>query len=121
MEPCWMALGQAAGAAASLAVDSGCAVQDIDVKCLQEVLLNHGATLFYMEDVSVSDPDYKAFTILGLEGYIPGWEALPDDQVSEADLKLWSSLAPGSLDGVPSGSRREALRWIYRKYYLTAE
>ena len=39
MEPCWMALGQAAGAAASLAIDLGTSVQDVPIDRLQARLI----------------------------------------------------------------------------------
>ena len=58
MEPCWMALGQAAGTAAALAIDSGLSVQDVDVPALQDELLKQGATLVYLPGHSVSDPDF---------------------------------------------------------------
>ena len=58
MEPCWMALGQAAGTAAAIAIDSGLSVQDVDVPALQDELLKQGATLVYLPGHSVSDPDF---------------------------------------------------------------
>lgn len=58
MEPCWMALGQAAGAAAALAIDNRVSVQDVDVPALQDELLKRGATLVYMKGHSPLDPDF---------------------------------------------------------------
>ena len=40
MEPCWMALGQAAGIAASLAIDCKVPVQDVDMSRLQDLLVD---------------------------------------------------------------------------------
>jgi len=42
MEPTWMIMGQAAGAAAALAASAGCAVQDVDVEMLQALIVAHG-------------------------------------------------------------------------------
>ena len=42
MEPVFFALGQVAGAAASLAIDAGCAAQDVDYAKLREALLAGG-------------------------------------------------------------------------------
>jgi hypothetical protein len=42
MEPTWMIMGHAAGAAAALAADAGCAVQDVSVPQLQGLLLAQG-------------------------------------------------------------------------------
>lgn len=47
MEPCWMALGQAAGLAACIAIVDGVAAEDIDIGVLQELLLEEGAVLYY--------------------------------------------------------------------------
>lgn len=43
--PSAMAMGQAAGAAAAMAVENNCLVEDIDINDLQKTLLNHGAIL----------------------------------------------------------------------------
>ena len=58
MEPCWMALGQAAGTAAALAIDNRTSVQDVNVTALQDKLLEQGATLVYMPGHSPSDSDF---------------------------------------------------------------
>lgn len=59
MEPCWMALGQAAGTAAALAIEDDVPVQYVDVPTLQDRLLDQGATLVYMPGHSPSDKDFK--------------------------------------------------------------
>ena len=51
MEPCWMALGEAAGAAAALALDTDVAAADVDVPQLQDELLRRGAVLVYKPDL----------------------------------------------------------------------
>ena len=43
--PAAMAMGQAAGAAASMAIDNGISVKDIDVKALQAAIVSHGAII----------------------------------------------------------------------------
>lgn len=53
-----MALGQAAGTAAALAIEKGTSVQDVDILTLQDELLKQGATLVYMKGHSPSDPDF---------------------------------------------------------------
>ena len=42
-----MALGQAAGITASLAIDRKVAVQDVDMSILQDLLIDQKATLIY--------------------------------------------------------------------------
>lgn len=73
MEPCWMALGQAAGAAAALAIDNQVKVQDVDVTKLQNRLIDEGATLFYYRDMSPTDPDFKKAQLAGLRGEVNRW------------------------------------------------
>ena len=75
MEPCWMALGQAAGAAASIAIDDRCGVQQVNIPKLQDRLLDEGATLFYYEDMTPADKDFKQAQRLGLQGKITSWKA----------------------------------------------
>ncbi len=47
MEPVFFALGQVAGTAAALTVDSGCAVQDVDYSALRARLLKDGQVIEY--------------------------------------------------------------------------
>lgn len=47
MEPCWMALGQAAGIAASLCIESDTSAEDVDMDKLQNILLDQDAVLIY--------------------------------------------------------------------------
>lgn len=60
MEPCWMALGQAAGTAAALAIRDSVSVQAVSVPLLQDELLRQGVTLVYMPGYSPSDDDFIA-------------------------------------------------------------
>lgn len=75
MEPCWMALGQAAGAAAAIAIDSGAPVQSVSIDALQRRLLDEGATLIYFDDMRPGDEGFAEAQRLGLAGKIPGWSA----------------------------------------------
>lgn len=59
MEPQYMIIGHAAGVAASLALASNKPVQEIDVKKLQEILLNEAAVFEY-----VQSPQDKAYGII---------------------------------------------------------
>lgn len=45
MEPTWMALGQAAGTAAHIALDRGCALRDVPVNALQTTLKEDGQVI----------------------------------------------------------------------------
>jgi hypothetical protein len=72
MEPCWMALGEAAGLAAVLSQRADTAVRDLPVPELQERLLDHGAVLAYVSDVAIADPRFRAVQRLVLQGRVPG-------------------------------------------------
>ena len=87
-----MALGQAAGAAASLAIDLGTSVQDVPIDRLQARLIDEKATLIYFEDITPEDPDFGLVQRLGLSGELTDWKARLDEPVSDADStprRLW--------------------------------
>jgi hypothetical protein len=114
MEPCWMALGEAAGTAASLAIEGGVAPRQISLDSLQHHLLEHQAVLIYYEDLDPAHPAYTAIQQLGLWGYLPAWRARPDEAVTEAEAKAWLQQAALELDYVPGETLRgELLMEIY--------
>jgi hypothetical protein len=76
MEPCWMALGQAAGIAASLAIDKQMKVRNIAVEDLQSILIDQQATLIYFQDVKPGSPEFKVIQTMALRGYLPAWQDL---------------------------------------------
>ena len=51
MEPCWMALGQAAGVAATLCLEDAATAESVDILKLQKYLLSQGAVLFHDPDI----------------------------------------------------------------------
>lgn len=75
MEPCWMALGQAAGTAASLAIDSRRSVQNINIQELQTRLIAQKATLVYFRDITPDDPCFPEAQRMALSGEKTGWNA----------------------------------------------
>lgn len=110
MEPCWMALGEAAGTAAALAIDAGKDLRQIEVGSLQERLLRHGAVLVYLRDLQPGDPDYAAVQRLALRGFFPEWEAGLDRVMDPLTARLWSSLAGCEVAADGRTTRREWLR-----------
>ena len=111
MEPCWMALGEAAGEAAALAIDSRTDVRGIDIPELQRRLLENGAVLVYLQDLRPGDADYGAVQQLALKGYFPGWEARLDQPLDAETARLWSSLSGQEIPADGKTTRRE---WIRR-------
>ena len=60
LEPIWMSLGQAAGHAAALAVETKSAVQQVEVKALQKRLIEDQSSLIYTSDVPPGHRDFAA-------------------------------------------------------------
>lgn len=114
MEPCWMAMGQAAGVASSLAIDEKVKVKNINVSHMQDILVSQQATLIYYKDVLCTDSSFSLVQYMGLRGYLPDWEARLQDEVSKKDIQLWSRLSGKNLR-MPSGkvTRLEVLKQLY--------
>ena len=119
MEPCWMALGQAAGIAASIALEEGVKVINVPLDELQSSLIDAGATLVYFRDIGPDDADYDMVQKLALQGFIPEWEADLDGLVDDEMLSGWRRLSQKSLENIGTGmTRREAFEILYREMGL---
>ena len=68
LEPIWMSLGQAAGAAAAMAFERQTPVQDVDVATLQRRLHAAGSATIYVSDVLPGDPNFAAVQWWGGRG-----------------------------------------------------
>jgi hypothetical protein len=114
MEPCWMALGQAAGIASALAIDAGVKVRNVPLEKLQDRLVAQQATLIYYSDVPYTDADFPLVQRMGLKGYLPGWEARLNDPVDSATLTAWRRQSNRQLPAADPGktTRRDVLRMI---------
>lgn len=115
MEPCWMAIGQAAGVAATIAINDQIKIQNVCLEKLQEKLLDQKATLMYFRDVTHTDPDFRMVQYMGLRGYLSDWDARLHEPVENATLREWRRLSNQPLSGIEAGktSRQDALRQIY--------
>ena len=115
MEPCWMAMGQAAGIAASLSIEERMKVQNIDMKKLQSILINQKATLVYFEDVDTDNPDFAIVQKMALRGYLPDWKARINETVDKNTLAQWERLSGISLKELQNKTRLEVLKYIHSK------
>lgn len=115
MEPCWMAIGQAAGIAASLAIDQKVKMKNVNLDSLQQILIHQKATLIYYKDITPDDPEFEVVQYLGLRGYLPAWDAGLDQQADLATISLWENLSRTKLDPQPKITRRQLLRIIYNR------
>lgn len=118
MEPCWTALGQAAGVASSLAIERSQRLRQLDVSQIQERLLAQQATLIYFRGATPAHPHYRAlqfFTLRGLAS-LDGWEARLDDPVSSEDASQWiTRCAPSAPPAHKPGqtTRGQLLQALY--------
>ena len=119
MEPCWMALGQAAGTAAVLAIENDVQPRWVDVFALQQKLLESGAVLIYFEDAVPGDARYEALQFFALRGFLrDSWQAGLDRVVDEKTAGDWIAWAGmGRPDGFVAGTtkRGELLEMLYSK------
>jgi hypothetical protein len=111
MEPCWMAMGEAAGIAASLAIDTDCKIKNVKINTLQDKLIKQKATLIYYHDVYVDNPDFEMVQYMGLRGYLPDWKVNLDGAVDDDTIVLWESLSRSKV--TKGENRRNVLKRIY--------
>ena len=91
MEPVWSALGQAAGAAAALAIDNKQELRDVSVQSIQDELLRQRCTLFFYTDLPCDPAAFTAVQKLSLLGAVAG----PD--INEYNTKQSKGLASHEL------------------------
>jgi hypothetical protein len=120
MEPCWMTLGEAAGTAAALALDFGCAVRRVEVETLQERLVRDGAQLIYFSDAKPGDRHFTALQYFGLLklGSLDRWEANLDGVVDPATAAQWITEARrlgADVTEIQASTRGELLDELYRR------
>lgn len=116
MEPCWMALGQAAGIASALAIDEQVKVQNIPQGKLQDTLIQQKATLMYFKDVEHTSPEFSLVQYMGLRGYLPDWDAKLQEPVDTETLIQWRLLSGLSMEAFKVGRtpRIDVLQRIYQ-------
>ncbi|MDA3963809.1 MAG: FAD-dependent oxidoreductase [Planctomycetota bacterium] len=113
MEPCWMALGEAAGVAAALSVHGGAAPRSIPVERIQARLLERGAVLVYIKDCDPADPRTPAIQRAALAGLIPDWEARLDEPAEAEQVRCWSAAAGRPAPAHAGRSRGEVLAKLF--------
>jgi hypothetical protein len=68
MEPVWSSLGQAAGAAAALALEHGIALKDVPISMIQKSLVQQGCALYFYTDLPGTSDAFEAVQMLSLLG-----------------------------------------------------
>ncbi|GHU68600.1 hypothetical protein FACS189413_05880 [Bacteroidia bacterium] len=112
MEPCWMALGQAAGTAAAVAIDRNQSLKKVNVEDIQSRLLKQKATLIYFKDIKTDHPDFEMTQYMGLKGYLPDWNVRLDDLVDDTTAREWTKKSGISFNA-ENKTRGEILKSIY--------
>ena len=115
MEPCWMAIGQAAGITASISIQDKVKVQNINIQKLQDYLIDQNATLIYYKDVNVSSEDFRMVQYMGLKGYLPDWKVCLNDPIDKETFNAWMKLSGMKLDYTSEKvTRKDILYKIYQ-------
>ncbi len=84
MEPVFMVLGEACGAAAHLALQHKTEVRKIPVHRLQKILVEQKGVITFYEDLPFDDPAFPAMQYLGARGLNPGYQAHRDTPLTQA-------------------------------------
>ncbi|HYE18403.1 MAG TPA: FAD-dependent oxidoreductase [Tepidisphaeraceae bacterium] len=92
MEPCWMALGQAAGVAAAVSIDDNTTPRAADVKKIQSELLKQGAILMHFTDAKPDHKHYAALQKAAMAGLIGegGYASGIDKPVAKGEPEKWA-------------------------------
>jgi len=116
LEPTWMAMGQAAGVAAHLAITGKTEPRAVDVDRMQRILLSQGQVLTYFKDIDRRHPAYEAMQYFGTKGFFTDYESRPDEIAGAEIEQRWMKLAGvAAVPGAGTGrlTRGELCRALY--------
>lgn len=85
MEPVFMALGEACGLAAHLAIENQTELRAIPVDRLQHGLVENGGTITYFEDLSPKSHFFPALQWLGARGFNHAYRADAEKPMTQAE------------------------------------
>ncbi len=120
LEPTWMALGQAAGIAAHLAIGAAVEPRAVDPNRLQRELLKHGQVITYFKDINQADPAYAALQYFGTKGFFDSYVADAKSPIDAETARRWWRLAgqpetPPADWLKPGTTRGEFCNHLYRR------
>jgi len=120
LEPTWMALGQAAGLAAHLAISERIEPRAVDSSRLQRALLERGQVITYFRDIDRGDAAYSALQYFGTKGFFDDYYARSREPIDRETATRWWHIATGSTvvpDGLVTASttRGEFCRMLYER------
>jgi hypothetical protein len=88
MEPVFMALGEASGIAAHLAIGNNTPVRRVSVAQLQHLLAARCGVITFYEDLGPDSPLFVAFQWLGARGLNSGYKATPEIKLDQRGALL---------------------------------
>jgi len=115
MEPTWMALGQAAGIAAHLAIESGREPRAVKIDILQRRLVKDGQILTFFRDIDPDDPAHAAIQYFGTRGFFENYTANSSASLSKEQARVWAGLAgrkPPTWEGSGPLTHGELAQWL---------
>ncbi len=109
-----MALGQAAGVAAHLAIEAGVPPRAVPADRLQRTLLWLRQVITCFKDINQADLAYAALQYYGARGFFPDYFARSKDALDAATAAEWWHIATGSSRAGGQGllSRRTLRSWL---------
>lgn len=117
MEPCWMALGQAAGVAAAISIDLNLPVRKVPIDTLQKTLLKEGAILIYYRDLTPQHPYFIPAQWFGVRGLLTEWNANLDKILTKEEMnEIYKKSGIKKKPKLPSNNltKGELLDLLYR-------
>lgn len=93
LEPTWMALGQAAGTAAHLAIELKKQPRELPVEAMQRELLKRGQVLTYFKDLDTKAPSFAATQYFGTKGFFKDYNLRAREPVTRAQAATWLNQA----------------------------
>ena len=99
MEPCWMAMGQAAGTAAALSCRTGKTPRQVEVSLIQEQLIADGAVLMYFTDYGPDDIWFRMLQRAAVRGYYSAnnWDAGLDMRLTRERAEKWIGISGAEI------------------------
>ncbi len=107
-----MALGQAAGLTASIAIDDDLKIKNVSISKLQDKLIQQKATLIYFRDLEITDPDFKIVQYMALKGYLPEWDANLKGILDDNTALNWMELSKINFE-YKNKTRGEVLKMLF--------
>ncbi|WP_262177517.1 FAD-dependent oxidoreductase [Haloarcula laminariae] len=103
LEPTWLHIGESAGYAAAIAVESDQDPADISVARLQRRLAENEMMLSFFNDVDVTDeePWVPAVQYLGTRGFFGSYDAEPEEPLSRGVAEEWAATTADLLGDAP--------------------